>query len=154
MHSFDALDRSHLKKKERTNMSLQYESFKPFLRIAFLSCAFIAVLLLGATRLSAQEGEITPLLLRLARLYPILISDRPLPLAQCPGSYPTRIEGIVAQVCAQLGFCKAPPSRPLGAALKPRAAQNSQHLVLQETPTIACPKLRFRPPENQEFSGE
>ena len=41
-------------------MSSKYLKFSTCLRIAFLTCASITVLLQGATSLSAQEGEITP----------------------------------------------------------------------------------------------
>jgi hypothetical protein len=41
-------------------MSVEYGRFKTFPQIAFLTCVSIALLLLGATCLFAQEGEITP----------------------------------------------------------------------------------------------
>ncbi|MFZ0418647.1 MAG: hypothetical protein WAM04_11145 [Candidatus Sulfotelmatobacter sp.] len=41
-------------------MSSKYLKFSTCLRIAFLTCTSLAVLLQGATSLSAQEGEITP----------------------------------------------------------------------------------------------
>src|SRR5580700_11383793 len=54
------LSRSRSDQKEETTMSVEYGRFKTFPQIAFLTCVSIALLLQGATSLSAQEGEITP----------------------------------------------------------------------------------------------